>query len=248
MAADPRLRYNWCSTGLDPARQRGCGAAGRRDVARGRTKSSSGGRVSPYRLVVIAIALAAACRFASDEDARGVPLVRLLVTPDSLAFHGRAGATVLPDRYLTLDAATSVSGRWTASQDGNWFFLPETEGMLPSLLTVAPRPAGLAAGTYAASIWIVAGNDRVRVPVTLDVALDLNQSGSQIIGFGTVAEPVGRIGVTGTWTDPTVSLILSGATDTLRFNGSLLDDNALDGTLTRTGTGASSAALTLYRQ
>jgi len=223
--------------------------------------------VSPYRLVVIAIALAAACRFASDEDARGVPLVRLLVTPDSLAFHGRAGATVLPDRYLTLDAATSVSGRWTASQDGNWFFLPETEGMLPSLLTVAPRPAGLAAGTYAASIWIVAGNDRVRVPVTLElslavslsgrwvgraetlhVALDLNQSGSQIIGFGTVAEPVGRIGVTGTWTDPTVSLILSGATDTLRFNGSLLDDNALDGTLTRTGTGASSAALTLYRQ
>jgi len=223
--------------------------------------------VSPYRLVVIGIALAAACRFMSDEDARGVPLVPLLVTPDSLAFQGRAGATLLPDRYLTLDAATSVSGRWTASEDGSWFFIPDTEGVLPSLLTVAPRPAGLASGTYAASIWILLGNDTVRVPVTLElsppvslsgrwvgraetlhVALDLHQSGSQITGSGTVAEPVGRIDVTGTWTDPSISLILSGATDTLRFNGSLLDDNALGGTLTRTGAGASSAALTLYRQ
>jgi hypothetical protein len=223
--------------------------------------------VSAYRLVVIGIALAAACRFASDEDAGGVPLVPLLVTPDSLVFHGRAGDTLLPDRYLTLDVATSVSGRWTASEDGSWFFIPETEGMLPSLLTVAPRPAGLAAGTYAASIWIIAGSDTVRVPVTLElslaaslsgrwvgraetlhVALDLHQSGSQITGSGTVAQPVGRIGVTGTWTEPSISLILSGATDTLRFDGSLFDDNALGGTLTRTGAGASSAALTLYRQ
>jgi hypothetical protein len=223
--------------------------------------------VSSYRLVVIGIALAAACRFASDEDARGVPLVPLLVAPDSLAFHGRAGDTLLPDRYLTLEAATSVSGGWTASEDGSWFFLPETEGMLPSLLTVAPRPAGLAAGTYAASIWIVAGNDRVRVPVTLElalaasvsgrwvgraetlhVALDLHQSGSQITGSGTVAEPVDRIDVTGTWTDPNISLILGAAADTFRFTGSLLDDNALAGTLARTGPGASSAALTLYRQ
>ena len=220
-----------------------------------------------YRVLVTAIALGVACRFASSEDTNGVPIVPILVTPDSLAFHGRAGDTLLPDRYLTIAFGANVHGTWTAHEDGSWFLLPVTSESEPSLLTVAARPAGLGAGTYAASIWITTGNYTVRVPVTLElalaasvsgrwvgradtlhVALDLTQTGGQVTGSGTVAMPVGRVGVTGTWTGPGISLVLAAPSDTLRFVGSLLDGNALAGTLTRTGASPPSVPLTLYRQ
>ncbi|PYP20215.1 MAG: hypothetical protein DMD54_01110 [Gemmatimonadetes bacterium] len=128
--------------------------------------------LSPRALLLagIGLGLALACRFASDEGATGVPPVTLFVTPESLVFRGRAGDTVLPDRYLTLSFVDNVSGRWSAFENGSWFFLPTTEDTLPFFLTVAPRPAGLGSGTYAASIWIVAVNDTVRVPVLLELS------------------------------------------------------------------------------
>jgi len=220
------------------------------------------------RLPVIAgaAALAIACRFGTDTSLFSP--VHLIVTPESLAFRGRAGDTLLPDRYLTVNSMEKVQGRWGAFEDGSWFFLAENEGDLPSLVTVAPRPGGLGPGTYAASIWVVAGADTVRIPVTLDLApvaavtgrwagradtlhivLQLEQRGAAVTGSGTVAAPVGGVGVTGTWTDPNLSLMLDGPADTLRLVAVLSNDNVLTGTLARSVTpGSPTVPLTLYRQ
>ena len=219
------------------------------------------------RLLVFAgaAALAIACRFGTDS---APPPLHLIVTPESLAFHGRAGDTLLPDRYLTMSFAEKVEGPWAGFEDGSWFFLATDRGELPFFLTVAPRPTGLGPGTYAASIWVVAGDQTVRVPVTLDlapgafvrgrwagwadtlhVALELEQQGTGVLGSGTVGAPVGAVAVTGTWTDPNLSLLLSGAVDTLRLVAALSNDNLLTGTLARLVTpGSPTVPLTLYRQ
>ena len=212
-----------------------------------------------------AAALAIACRFGTDAPARSP---HLIVTPDSLAFNGRAGDTLLPDRYLTMSFSEKVVGPWAAFEDGSWFFLATNRGELPFFLTVAPRPVGLGPGTYAASIWVVAGNQTVRVPVTLDlaptafvrgrwagradtlhVALELQQQGAGVTGSGTVGAPVGGVAITGTWIDPNLSLVLGGAVDTLRLTATLQDNNVLTGTLAKSATpGAPAVPLLLYRQ
>lgn len=218
------------------------------------------------RLLVIAMAaaVALACRFGTDMP----PSLHLIVTPESLAFHGRAGDTLLPDRHLTMSFAENVAGPWTAAEDGTWFFLATDAGELPFFLTVAPRPVGLGPGTYAAAISVVAGSQTVRIPVTLElaaaasvsarwagradtlhIALQLAQQGSAVTGSGTVAAPVGEVAVTGTWTDPNLSLVLRGAADTLRVVAVLSNDNVLTGTLARSpAPGSPTVPLTLYRQ
>jgi len=218
------------------------------------------------RLLIIAGAatLAIACRFGTDV----APPLHLIVTPESLAFHGRAGDTLLPNRYLTMSFAEKVEGPWTASEDGSWVLLASNEGELPFFLTVAPRPVGLGPGIYSASIWVVAGSQSVRIPVTLGLApvaslsgrwagradtlhvtLQLEQQGAAVTGSGTVAAPVGGVGVTGTWTDPNLSLMLDGPADTLWLAAALSNDNVLTGTLARSVTpGSPTVPLTLYRQ
>ena len=218
------------------------------------------------RLLVIAgaAAIAIACRFGTDVP----PSLHLIVTPESLAFHGRAGDTLLPDRYLTMSFAEKVEGPWTAFEDGPWFFLSSGAGELPFFLPVAPRPVGLGPGTYSASIWVVAGSQSVRIPVTLDLAsaasvsgrwagladtlhvtMQLEQQGSQVNGSGTVGAPVGSVAVNGVWSDPNLSLVLASSRDTLRLMAALLNDNVLSGTLARSPTpGGPSAPLRLYRQ
>lgn len=218
------------------------------------------------RVIAGAAALAIACHFGTDTSLFSP--VHLIVTPESLAFRGRAGDTLLPDRYLTLNSVEKVKGRWAAFEDGSWFFLAAGDGDLPSLVAVAPRPGGLGPGTYAASIWVVAGTETVRVPVTLDlapvasvtgrwagradtlhIALQLTQQGSAVTGSGTVGAPVGSVAATGTWTDPNLSLVLDGSADTLRLTAALQDDNVLSGTLARSATpGAPPVPLVLYRQ
>ena len=84
---------------------------------------------------------------------------------------------------------------------------------------------------------------------TLHVTLQLEQQGAAVTGSGTVAAPVGGVGVTGTWTDPNLSLTLDGPADTLRLVAALSNDNVLTGTLARSVTpGSPTVPLTLYRQ
>lgn len=113
--------------------------------------------------------MALGCRLGTDAQpsAPAALTPRFLVTPDSLEFHGQAGDTLLPDQYLSLGYEANVSGRWTGFENGSWLLIPSGGDTLPFFLPVGPRPTGLAAGTYSASIWIIAAQDTVRIPVTL---------------------------------------------------------------------------------
>jgi hypothetical protein len=216
-------------------------------------------------LVLALAGWALGCRLGTDARVPLTAAPRLIVSPDSLAFRGRAGDSVLPDQYLSLSLDAKVSGRWQGFEDGSWFFLASGGDSLPYFLPVAPRPAGLAAGTYSASIWILAGPDTVRVPVTLRLdtalsltgrwvasqdstrlALDLADSAATLSGWGTTSPPERRVAVTGARSATTVALTLTAADVTFRFAGSLVDANAIAGTLT--GGGLAALALTLYRQ
>lgn len=221
--------------------------------------------MSRYRVLATALA---SCGLSCWPEAGTDPApaeLRLVVTPESLAFHGRVGATSLPNRYLTIALAGGAPGRWTAGGDESWLFVLSAGDTVPFVLAVVPRPGGLAAGTHGAVIWVAAGSDTVRVPATLDLAptldlggrwvgragsigigLDLAHSGTTLAGRGTVSPPGRTVVVAGTFADPSVSLTLAADADTLRFSGSVRDDNALAGTLR--GVGATDLALTLHRQ
>ena len=213
------------------------------------------------RLVPVLIVVLTGCEPGSSAAPPAAP--RLRVVPDSVAFHGRAGAAALPDQYLTLTLDASVSGRWRASENGSWLFVPTTSDTLPFFLPLAVRPDTLTPGRYSAAVWITRGVDAVRIPVTLNldpavslsgrwvgetdslrIALDLTQNGGAVVGWGT-ATPERQVTVLGTWSDPSVSLMLAAAGDSLRFTGSLVGDNALAGSI---GGGGGNLALTLYRQ
>jgi hypothetical protein len=220
------------------------------------------------RRAAVAAALAAlvcSCRIGTEARVPAVVAPRLLVAPESIAFHGRVGDTILPDQYLSLSLDANASGRWIGFENGSWLLIPTGGDTLPFLLPVAPRPAGVAAGTYAASIWIIGAIDTVRVPVTLQLdssislsgrwaasrdtlrlGLELADSAGTVRGQGTVGPPDRSVAVAGVRSDTTVSLTLTASDAILMFTGSLVSDDLLAGTLT--GGGWSGVSLTLYRQ
>ena len=210
-------------------------------------------------------ALACGCRLGTEARIPASRVPRLIVTPKSLAFHGRAGATILPDQYLSISLDTVVSTRWQAYVNGSWFLLPTTRDTVPFFLPVGGRPAGLAPGSYSASIWIIVPTDSLHIPVTLQldsaaslsgrwvasrdsarITLDLADSAGAVTGTGTVSPPASGVVVAGTRSDTTVTLTLTASGATYQLNGLLVNDRTLAGSLT--GGGAGGLALTLYRQ
>ena len=215
-------------------------------------------------LAAALVSLALGCRLGTDVR-ESVSAPHLVVTPDSLAFHGRVGDTILPDQYVSISYDANVSGHWAASENGSWLIIPSGGDTLPFFLPVGPRPSGLAAGTYAASLWVAAAGDTLRIPVTLQLepaaslsgrwaaeqdsvrlALDLSDSGGTVTGWGTASPPARAVVVAGTHAGPAVTLTLTASDATFQFSGSLVGSDALTGTLS--GGGLAGLVLTLYRQ
>ncbi len=215
------------------------------------------------RLLLLA-AVTSGCRLGTEARVPDTRAPRLIVTPESLAFHGRLGATLLPDQYISIGLDTVVSARWHAYVSANWFLLAATGDTVPFFLHVGGRPAGLAPGSYSASISIVVPTDSLRIPVTLQldsaasltgrwaasqdsarIILDLTDSNGSVAGTGSIAPPASPASVTGTRSDTTVALTLTAGGATYSFSGLLVGDTTLVGTLTG---GTAGLALTFYRQ
>jgi len=130
------------------------------------------------RLAALA-ALAGGCRIGTEARVPAGRTPRLIVAPESIAFHGRAGAAILPDQYLSISLDTVVSTRWQAYVNTSWFLLPTTRDTVPFFLPVGGRPAGLAPGSYSASIWIIVPTDSLRIPVTLRLDSAASLGGSR---------------------------------------------------------------------
>jgi len=93
----------------------------------------------------------------------------LAAAPATLSF---AAFTAAITQTITISNAGTGTLSWTASADQPWVSLDATLGTSPSAVSVKVNPAGLAPGTYQASVRVVspeAANSPLVIPVTLAV-------------------------------------------------------------------------------
>jgi uncharacterized protein (TIGR03437 family) len=96
----------------------------------------------------------------------------LTFSPSSMSFSSVNGSTPSAQTLsVTANSSTSFVGSITyASGSGSWLTVSPTSGVTPSNLNVSVSPAGLAAGTYSATISFNANGVIQTVPVTLTVS------------------------------------------------------------------------------
>ena len=98
---------------------------------------------------------------------------RLSVAPGSLAFSAVAGGAQPAARTLSVANDGGGSLAFTASDDAPWLSVSPGSGTAPQALTVTASTAGLAAGTYQATVTVAAPGVTgapATIPVTLTVA------------------------------------------------------------------------------
>lgn len=94
----------------------------------------------------------------------------LTVTPASLAFSGTQGGMNPLPQGLSI-GSTGAALSWSASDNAPWLSLTAASGTTPSGTMAAVNLAGLAAGSYSATITVSSPSAApVNVPVTLSVA------------------------------------------------------------------------------
>jgi glucose/arabinose dehydrogenase len=101
------------------------------------------------------------------------PPPALAVSPASLSFSGTAGAASPAAKTLSVLNDGSGTFPFTASDDATWLAVTPSSGTAPRDVSVAVDTAGLAAGTYTATVRVesagVNGSPKL-VPVTLVVS------------------------------------------------------------------------------
>jgi glucose/arabinose dehydrogenase len=98
------------------------------------------------------------------------PPPSLAVSPGTLAFGGTAGGASPAAKTLSLTNAGGGALSFTASDDASWLTVTPGSGSAPATLTATVNTAGLAAGTYNATITVDAGGisgSPKTIPVTL---------------------------------------------------------------------------------
>ena len=206
----------------------------------------------------------AGCREFAEPTARAFE-----VDPASLSFNGRAGGLDPPSQNVTISQANVRPVRWTASVDAPWLRLSSGGDTLPYFLGVGVKTAGLAVGTYTATILVQrseGGREARSIPVTLGlqpvislggrwvgtadtvaVYLNVREQGGIVSGSGSLTDPSRVVAVAGTYTPPNISVVLVAASgDTTRVSGSFTNDNTIAVVLN--GGSLTNAQATLYRQ
>lgn len=93
-----------------------------------------------------------------------------LLTADVTARLFRYTIGDTPPAPLPLNiASTSGTLNFTATASASWLAVSPTSGQTPAALSVSVNPAGLAAGTYNATVAVTASGTTLNVPVILEV-------------------------------------------------------------------------------
>lgn len=130
------------------------------------------------------------------------------VSPVSMSFQGVQGATNPPSQSITVSKGNKHQTNWTATDSAAWLTVSPGIGTITSTAQVAVgvNTAGLAAGTYTASITItLAKGGSASVPVTLTVAPAITTSSSStttVTGTSTTASLA--------WSPPSTSTGVAG--------------------------------------
>jgi len=112
--------------------------------------------------------------FSSIEEADLTPAERLVVSPKALVFLAEVGKPSPPAQTLTIQQEGCQPFTWDVSDDAVWL---ETQSMGGDTVQVKVDTAGMAVGSYQATITIEAEpwvlNSPARIPVKLIVAEDI---------------------------------------------------------------------------
>jgi len=121
------------------------------------------------------------------------------VSPTSLTFTGVVGAADPPDQYLTISNTGGGTLSWSVSKNAaNWLTLSPSSGTDGGTVTVSVSTAGLAEGTYNATITVTgnADNSPRTVPVTLTVTsgaiISVNPTSLSFTGVEGGADPASQ--------------------------------------------------------
>jgi hypothetical protein len=166
------------------------------------------------------------------------PLWALQVSPSALTFSATSGGTDPSPQTVVLSTNGSRERTWAATVDAPWITITPSSGTISTekdTVSVRTTAAGLAAGSYSASVTITVTNQNGRIrrtilPVTLSVSgavatpvIQLSQSSLTFSGIAGGANPASTTfsisntgGGTLTWTanDTAAWLTLSPASGT----------------------------------
>lgn len=190
------------------------------------------------------------------------------VDPSSLSFNGRAGGLDPPSQNVTISEVDVRPVGWTASVDVAWLRLSSGGDTLPYFLGVEVNTAGLAVGSYGATLVVRRSKDgqEALIPVTLRlqpvvsldgrwagtvdrvaVSLNVRDQGGSVSGSGSLSNPWRIVAVAGTYTPPNISLsLVSSAGNSTRLTGSFASDNTIGAIVN--GGSLTNRSVTLYRQ
>jgi len=96
----------------------------------------------------------------------------LQVSPATLSFQAVQGGSNPPSQTVNVSKHTNRNLIWTSKDTAAWVSVTPTMGMIThsAQVAVSVNPAGLAVGTYTASVTITAANGaQISLPVTLKV-------------------------------------------------------------------------------
>jgi hypothetical protein len=102
-------------------------------------------------------------------DAWGITWPPLRVTPSEILVLAKPDDPDIVTRTVTLRPTAGVPVQWTAQLEAPWLALDQLSGTVPATVTLAVDKAGLAAGTYTATVpvtWIApdeTGREPIRV-------------------------------------------------------------------------------------
>ena len=115
------------------------------------------------------------------------PYISLSRSP--LYFGATEGDSSTQSQTSYLTNAQQGTLNWTATPSETWLQVSPTSGTGDSLLTVTVNPSGLAAGNYTESISIADPNS-CNSPRSLQITLNVYESGSSALPFGSFDTPI----------------------------------------------------------
>ena len=123
----------------------------------------------------------------------------LTVSPTAISFQAVQGGTNPPSQSVSLSKGNNKPTTWTATDNAAWLTISPGAGSITSTaqMAMAVNTSGLAAGTYSATVTIIAvkGGSAV-VPVTLTVAPATTTSSSPTASLSW-SPPANSTGVAG---------------------------------------------------
>jgi uncharacterized protein (TIGR03437 family) len=103
-------------------------------------------------------------------DVTNVPAPSIAVTPTSLQFTYTVGGTVSLAQSIQITNSGGGTLSWAASPSATWVGLSAASGTAPATLSVSVSPTNLAAGSYSATVLIIAAG-ATGSPVSISVSL-----------------------------------------------------------------------------